>query len=136
MDNWKEAYQEASEDLRHYNSTSWQIPSATLVVISIIAGITFSTSSTIHDDWQKGILLLFGSFFTFATAWNFAKYVHRSEQRIAILKAIEQKHIAEYARRFSNDESWWLQSPLGHATTYFLMLIGLGLLILAINFLA
>ena len=133
---WKEAYQEASEDLRHYNATSWQIPSATLIVVFVIVGFAFSRDTVVHLSWQKGIVILLGSLFTFIVTWNFIKYVHRSGRRIKLLREIEGTYVVREARRFNESEPWYIQFPLDHVTSCLLALLGFALFILALKFLA
>lgn len=124
---WLEEYRECSEDRRHYTDLTWQIPSAVLVVDSVVVGLAFSKDADLPSG-GAGALVLLGGIFSLILTFNFWKYVYRSSRRLERLKEIEKQH--PELRRFTDKEPWYARTPLGQLTAVFLFVVSLSLLYL------
>jgi len=107
---------------------TWQIPSAILVVDSVVIGFIFSKDTSL-PSWMSAALLVVGGVFSLILTFNFWKYVCRSSRRLERIKETEKQH--SELRRFSAKEQWYGQIPLGLITTAFLIAVNVGLLVLA-----
>lgn len=126
---WLEEYRECSEDRRHYTDLTWKIPSATLVVDSVIIGFAFSKD--IHlPPWGAGALVLLSGTFSLILTVNFWKYAFRSYRSLKRLQGIEKQH--PELKRFSVKEPWHVGIRLGRVTTLFLFGVSLSLLYLGV----
>jgi magnesium-transporting ATPase (P-type) len=127
-----EAYRQLSEDLRHHRSLGWAIPSAVLVVVSIILQFVFSKENTLNS-LQKFLLLCTGGVFGLILTFTLRKYVSRSSNRICQLKKLEKE--SRYLKRFCYDEPEYLQTPLGEIMFVFLFAVSAAIMLLGVWFL-
>lgn len=127
---WVCEYEQCSEDRRHFTTESWQIPSTILGINGVLLGVAYSFLS----PPIRGGLILFGAFFSIIFTWQIIKLASRSNERLKILKDMEEQITKEGKykfRRYTGKESWWLRIPLRYgiivfsiAFTIFLFLVG------------
>jgi hypothetical protein len=102
---WVYEYEQCSEDRRHFSSESWQIPSTILGINGVLLGFAYKFLS----PPIRGILILFGAFFSFIFTWQIIKLAFRSKQRLILLIEIEKMR---GFRRYTDRENIFFQFPL------------------------
>lgn len=127
---WVCEYEQCSEDRRHFISESWQIPSIILGINGVLLGVAYNYLS----PPIRGILILFGASFSSIFTYQIMKLASRSNQRIELLKDMEEQigREGKYKfRRYTGKERRWLRFPLRYGIigflivfTIFLFLVG------------
>jgi len=120
---WIEEYHEYSEDLRYYGGTSWQIPSAVLVVDFVILGLAYSNTALPNQTVRSGVLL-FGGLYSIILTINFAKFAYRAKVRRKSIQEIERMHPG-LRGRYLHDEPWFVR--------YAQLSLPMGLLLVAVS---
>jgi hypothetical protein len=122
-DDWKIEYEQASEDVRIYQTQGWQIPLATVALDALFVGAAWTAKGS---RVISGLLLLAAAALTIIVELEMRRWKVRLSYRIQTLLHYDEQHKFS---RFSEEQGKNLPRPLGDLFFAFTLVMGFALLI-------
>lgn len=122
-EDWKEEYEQLSEDFRFYSQMGWEATFAVLfgdsVVVSLVVPLHSSYSSL------ADLMLLLVGFATVLMGWQTVKWIYRSRVRMLRMQEIDRAHGFV---RFSTKEPTHIRLGTEWGLAAILIMVGLGVM--------
>ena len=112
---WECEYRECNADRRHLTTLTWQVPSTIIVINGVLLSLAFGSLTSP----LRGLVIIFGAFFSFILIWTLVKLAWRSEERRKRLVEIER---VQGFRRMLSEEPWFIRRSTRYWLLTFLIL--------------
>ncbi|MFI5419933.1 MAG: hypothetical protein ACHQ1H_03095 [Nitrososphaerales archaeon] len=122
-EDWKIEYEQASEDVRIYQTQGWQIPLATVALDALSVGAAWTAKGS---KIISGLLLLAAAALTIIIELEMRRWKVRLSYRIQTLLHYDKQHNFS---RFSEEQGKNLPRALGDLFFSFTLVMGFALLI-------